>query len=112
MSASFLPEFKVVPVSGGYRGSYRLFEDKPFRLIPGAENHPTAGQALNAAKAYVRERLNPPIRGEITEARDVLGLTQWHAERAAREAARQEEVLGGVIVKSRTVLIERKKVRA
>lgn len=112
MSASFLPEFKVVPVPGGYRGSYRLFEDKPFRLIPGAENHPTAGQALNAAKAYVRERLNPPIRGEITEARHVLGLHQWHEERAAREAARQEEVLGGVIVKSRTVLIERRKVRA
>ncbi|TIN80723.1 hypothetical protein [Mesorhizobium sp.] len=112
MTASFLPEFKVVPVPGGYRGSYRLFEDKPFRLIPGAEQHPTAGQALNAAKAYVRERLNPPIRGEITEARDVLGLHQWHAERAAREAARQEEVLGGVIVKSRTVVIERRKVRA
>lgn len=43
MSASFLPEFKVVPVPGGYRGSYRLFEDKPFRLIPDAEHHPTAG---------------------------------------------------------------------
>ncbi|WP_288142708.1 hypothetical protein [Mesorhizobium sp.] len=48
----------------------------------------------------------------MTEARDVLGLAQWHEERAAREAVRQEEVLGAIIVKGKQVAIERRKVRA
>lgn len=112
MTGDFLPDYWFLPVPGGYRASYRLFADHPFRLIPGAEKFATAGQAIEAAKAYVRERLNPKIRGEVTEARDVLGLTQWHVDRAAREAQSQEAVLGGVIVKSRTVKIERRKVKA
>lgn len=112
MTASFLPEFNAVPVRGGYRGSYRLFDSQPFRFIPGCEPYPTAGRALEAAKDYVRERLNPPIRGEVTEARDVLGIQQWHEQRAARAAAEQEQALGAIVVKGRQVKVERRRERA
>ena len=108
MTGCFLPEFKTVPVRGGYRGSYRLFDSQPFRFIPGCEPYPTATQALTAAKDYVRERLNPPIRGEVTEAKDVLGLSAWHLEKAAQRAAEQEQALGAIVVRGRTVKIERK----
>lgn len=109
MTGDFLPEFNAVPVRGGYRGSYRLFDSQPFRFIPGCEPFMTAGQALNAAKDYVRERLNPPIRCEVTEAKDVLGLAEWHEQRAAREAAQQEQALGAIVVRGRQVKIERRR---
>lgn len=107
MTDSFLPEFKLMPAKGGgYRCTYRLFEGKPFVLIPG-EIKTTAGQALNAAKAYVRLKLNPPIRAEVA-ARDVLGLKQWHEERAARQAEQQEQALGAIIIKGRQIKVERR----
>ncbi|TPK14151.1 hypothetical protein [Mesorhizobium sp. B2-5-11] len=109
MTTSFLPEYNAVPVRGGYRGSYRLFDSQPFRFIPGCEPYPTAGQALTAAKEYVRLRLNPPIRGEVTEAKDVLGLAAWHVEKAAQRAAEQEQALGAIIVKGRQVKVERRR---
>ncbi len=108
MTGCFLPEFNAVPVRGGYRGSYRLFDSQPFRFIPGCEPYPTAGRALEAAKEYVRARLNPPIRAEITEAKDVLGLASWHLEKAAQRAAEQEQALGAVIVRGRQVKVERR----
>jgi hypothetical protein len=107
MSADFLPEFRTVPMpGGGYRGCYRLFVGKPFRLIPG-EAKETAGQALTAAREYVRAKLNPPIRSEIA-VKDVLGVQQWHEERAARQAEQQEQALGAIIVKGRQIKVERK----
>ncbi|MCA0032729.1 hypothetical protein [Mesorhizobium sp. B263B2A] len=109
MSSDFLPEYTAVPVRGGYRGSYRLFCGQPFRFIPGCEPYPTAGRALEAAKEYVRIRLNPPIRSEITEAKDVLGLASWHLEKAAQRAAEQEQALGAIVIRGRSVKIERKR---
>jgi hypothetical protein len=88
MTDGFLPEFKLMPAKGGgYRCTYRLFDGKPFVLIPG-EAKSTAAQALNAAKAYVRAKLNPPIRREIA-VKDVLGIAQWHEQRQrARQSSR------------------------
>lgn len=111
MNGDFLPEFKLVPAkSGGYLCSYRLFDGKPFRLIPG-EAKETAGQALNAAKAYVREKLNPPIRTEQAPEPepDALNVTGWHVDRAARAAEAQERTLGGVISRGKLVVVERRK---
>jgi hypothetical protein len=103
----FLPEFKLMPAKGGgYRCTYRLFDGKPFVLIPG-EAKTTAAQALNAAKAYVRAKLNPPIRREIA-AKDVLGIAQWHEQRAARQAEQQEQALGAIIIKGRQIKVERR----
>jgi hypothetical protein len=106
--SDFLPEYHYLPVPGGYRASYRLFAGSPFRLIPGAEKFASAGQAITAAKEYVRARLNPPIRGEVTEARDVLGLQQWHEEKAAQRAAEQEQALGAIVINGRAVKVERR----
>jgi hypothetical protein len=110
VTGDFLPEFKILPAKGGgYLASYRLFEGKPFRLIPG-EVKETASQALTAAKDYVRSKLNPPIRCEKAEpSADTLGVADWHEQRAARQAEQQEQALGGVIVKGRTVVVERRR---
>jgi hypothetical protein len=110
--SDFLPEYHYLPVLGGYRASYRLFADRPFRLIPGAEKFATASQAITAAKDYVRARLNPPIRGEVTEPCDVLDVRAWHEQKAAQRAAEQEQALGAIIIKGRAVKVERAKVRA
>ncbi|TPN44439.1 hypothetical protein FJ981_27985 [Mesorhizobium sp. B1-1-4] len=108
MTGDFLPEFKIVPAKGGgYLASYRLFDGVPFKLIPG-DVKATAGQALNAAKDYVRQKLNPPIRREIA-AKDVLGVQQWHEARAARQAEQQEQALGAIIVKGKQVKVERRR---
>ena len=107
MTDGFLPEFKVMPAKGGgYLAMYRLFEGKPFVIIPGG-SWDSATKALKAGKEYVRAKLNPPIRAEKAEA-DTLGRTQWHVERAARAAEQQEQALGGIIVKGRAVKIERR----
>ncbi|TPM53258.1 hypothetical protein FJ959_22270 [Mesorhizobium sp. B2-2-4] len=108
MTGDFLPEFKLMPAKGGgYRCTYRLFEGKPFVLIPG-EAKETAGQALNAAKAYVRAKLNPPIRCEAA-VKDALGVAQWHEQRAAHQAEQQEQALGAIIIRGRQVKVERKR---
>jgi hypothetical protein len=107
MTDGFLPEFKIMPAKGGgYLAMYRLFEGKPFVIIPGG-SWESATKALKAGKEYVRAKLNPPIRAEKAEA-DTLGRAQWHEQRAARQAEQQEQALGGVIVKGRTVVVERR----
>jgi hypothetical protein len=107
MTDGFLPEFKLMPAKGGgYRCTYRLFDGKPFVLIPG-EAKDTAAQALNAAKAYVRAKLNPPIRREIA-VKDLLGVAEWHEQRAARQAEQQEQALGAIIIKGRQIKVERR----
>jgi hypothetical protein len=113
MSDDFLPEFKVMQAKcGGYRGMYRLFCGKEFKLIPGAAKA-TASQAMSDVKEYVRLKLNPPIRAEKKAPEpDTLGRAQWHEQRAAVEAERQERVLGAVIIRGKPVAIERRRVRA
>ena len=107
MTGGFLPEFKVMPAKGGgYLALYRLFEGKPFVIIPGG-SWESATKALNAGKEYVRAKLNPPIRAEKAEA-DTLGRSQWHEERAARQAEQQEQALGGIISRGRMIKIERR----
>ncbi|RWF44277.1 MAG: hypothetical protein EOS65_02560 [Mesorhizobium sp.] len=108
MTGDFLPEFKIVPAKGGgYLGSYRLFDGKPFKLIPG-EAKGTASQALNAAKDYVRAKLNPPIRAEQADSDpDIIG--DWYTQRAARQAEQQEAALGAIIVKGKAVRVERRR---
>lgn len=111
MTGDFLPEFKIVPAKGGgYLISYRLFEGKPFKLIPG-EVKKTATQALTAGKAYVRNLLNPPIRAEQAPAHDALDVAGWHEARAARQAEQQEAALGGIIVKGKQVTVERRRAK-
>lgn len=110
MSADFLPEFRTVPMpGGGYRGCYRLFVGKPFRLIPGEANE-TAGQALTAAREYVRAKLNPPIRAEQAPVdADPFGIAAWQEERAGKGAELQEATLGAVIIKGRAITVERRR---
>lgn len=107
MTDGFLPEFKIMPAKGGgYLALYRLFEGKPFVIIPGG-SWDSATKALRAGKDYVRAKLNPPIRAEKLTC-DTLGRAQWHVERAARAAEQQEQTLGGIISRRRLIKIERR----
>lgn len=108
MSRTFLPKAHYLALGGTYRPMFRYYKESPWALVPGAAPCATAGQALAAADAYMEQRLNPTIRSEVTEARDVLGIAQWHEERAARQAEQQEQALGAIIIKGRQIKVERR----
>lgn len=117
MSAApdFLPDYSSMPVNGRYRPLFKLLSTDNWRFVrkDGAPVEcDTAHQAIEAAKECVRQILNPEIRSEKAEAiADVLGVDQWRRERAERTAGDQEAVLGAVIVRGRTVKIERRRAR-
>lgn len=108
--ADFLPEYTYLPIGALYRPAYRLFVGQPLHLVPSVEPCVTVSAAINAAKDYVREKLNPPIRVEHAEmVADVLGVDAWHQERAERRARDQEQVLGAIVIKGRQVKVERRR---
>lgn len=109
MSRTFLPKGHYMPWRGQYRPMFRLYKESPWELVPKCVPCSTAGQAIAAADAYLEAKLNPPIRCEKAEpTADALGVADWHERRAARQAEQQEQALGGVIVKGRTVVVERR----
>lgn len=110
----FLPDYSSMSTASGYRPMYRLFVGANWHVIPQSKvpgYFPTSGQAIEAAKEYVRARLNPVIRSEVAEVIDVLGVEEWRRERAAQAAGNQEAVLGAVIVRGKTVKVERRRAR-
>lgn len=110
MKGDFLPEYTMVPAGALYRPAYRLFVGQPLHLVPGVEPCVSVSAAVNAAKAYVREKLNPPIRVQHADiVTDVLGVDAWHQERAEQRARDQEQVLGAIVVKGRQVKVERRR---
>lgn len=111
----FLPDYSSMSTASGYRPMYRLFVGANWHVIPQSKvpgYFPTAWQAIEAAKEYVRARLNPVIRSEKAEAIvDCLGVDAWRRERAAQAAGDQEAVLGALIVRGKAVKVERRKRR-
>ncbi|WP_379069281.1 hypothetical protein ACHMW4_04115 [Mesorhizobium sp. UC22_110] len=112
----FLPDYSSMPANGRYRPLFKLLSTDNWRFVR-RDGKPievdTARQAIEAAKECVRQILNPEIRAEKAEAiADVLGVEEWRRERAAQAAGDQEAVLGAVIVRGRTVKIERRRARA
>ena len=115
----FLPDYHYLPVRDGYVATYKLFADKPFRMIPGKETFATAYQAIEAAKAYVRQRINSKITSErIEQAAELSEFDAWRRAKAENEQAERERVFGAMprqIVRNcagNEVKVERRKVRA
>lgn len=112
MSGEFLPDYSHMPWNGRYRPLFKLFATERWRYVrkDGAPVEcDTASQAIEAAKACVRRILNPTIYAEkAAVAEDVLGVAQWHEQRAARAAQDQEAALGAIVVKGRQVKVERR----
>lgn len=108
MSRTWLPKSNYMPWAGQYRPTYRWYVEQPFTLVPGGASYATSGQAIEAADQFMAGVLNKQIRAEKPETRDVLGLQQWHEQKAAQRAAEQEQALGAVIVRGRAVKIERR----
>jgi hypothetical protein len=109
---TFLPKASYMPWNGEYRPTYRWYQESPWTLVPGNRRYPTAAQAIAAADEFLAKGLNPPIRAETAEPCDILGLSAWHLEKAAQRAAEQEQALGAIVVKSRMVIVERRRVKA
>mgnify|MGYP001057860441 CR=1 FL=1 len=108
----FLPDYSSMPWNGRYRPLYKLFASDGWRYVR-KDGQPvecdTASQALDAAKDCVKRILNPTIYAERAETvKDVLGVAEWHEQRAARAAVDQEATLGAIIVKGRQVKVERR----
>lgn len=112
----FLPDYSSMPFNGRYRPLFKLFSTDNWKFV--RENgapveRDTAHQAIQAAKDCVRRILNPEIRAEQAEiVEDVLGVEEWRRDRAAQAAGHQEAVLGAVIVRGKTVKVERRRARA
>ena len=111
----FLPDYSSMPVNGRYRPLFKLLSTDNWRFVR-KDGKPieveTAGQAIEAAKECVRQILNPEIRAEKAEAiADVLGVEEWRRARAERTAGDQEAVLGAVIIRGKTVRVERRRAR-
>lgn len=110
MSRTFAPDYGALPTTAGYRPMHTWFVEVKLAVThfdDGPRYYETWLQARNAAKAYVAEIMAKRIRAEKVEP-DVLGLAQWHEQKAAQRAAEQEQALGAVIVRGRTVKIERR----
>ena len=100
-----------MPDMGQYRPMYRWYRENPWRLVPGEARYASAGQAISAAKDWLASRLNCRHAAAPEPANDdPLGVDAWHEQRAATAAEVQEQTLGGIIVKGRQVLVERRKV--
>lgn len=115
MSGDFLPDYSQMPWQGRYRPLFKLMSTDNWRFVR-KDGQPiecdTAHQAIEAAKECVRRILNPEIRAEQAEVvADVLGVEEWRRERAAQAAGDQEAVLGAVIVRGKTVKVERRRAR-
>lgn len=71
MTRQFLPDYRAVPTTGGWRPSFRLFVGEGERLVPykdGPKFFPSREAAVAAAKEHVQRILNPTIRAEKIEA--------------------------------------------
>lgn len=112
MTRTWLPKSHYMPWAGQYRPTYRWYVEQPYALVPGGQSYATASQAIAAADEYLANAMNKQIRGTVTEPCDILGIAQWHLEKAAQRAAEQEQALGAIVVRSRTVIVERRKARA
>ena len=116
MTGDFLPEYKGVPTSKGYRPSYRLFVGEREKLVPyreGPRYFTTLAGAIEASKEYVRAKLNPVIRSEQSEVvADILGVSAWQDEKAAQPARDQIQAFGTIFHKGRPVQVEKRRARA
>ena len=112
MTRTWLPKSHYMPWGGQYRPMYRWYCEAPWALVPGGKSYPTVGQAKAAADDFLAAAMNKQIRGTVTEPCDILGIAQWHLEKAAQRAAEQEQALGAIIIKGKSVTVERRRVRA
>ncbi len=114
----FLPEFKVVPLNGGYAPVFRLFELGEWRYVCDAKTKKkrimqTSSQALQVAREHVKKILNPEIRtidagrsGDDEEAmKDILGVSSWrakkHQAKAEAQIVRNRKTKKAVVVERR-----------
>lgn len=109
---TWFPEAHYMPDMGQYRPTYRWHLEDRWTLVPGRMLYPTAGQAIDAGKAYLIAA-QKPIRAERCEAAaDPLGVSDWQQERAGRAALEQEQALGAIIVRGKQIKVERPGKRA
>lgn len=111
--SDFLPEYTFLPIDDRYRPAYRLFVGSTLHMVPGVEPQDSATKAVAVAKAYVRAKLNPPIRSEQFEAEtDVLGLDEWRLKKAGQAAEEAQATLGSIVVRGREIKVEKRRMTA
>lgn len=111
----WMPEYKSIPCRGRYAGIYRLFEtDSSWLYVREKDDialYDTRSQALSAAKAVVRRIQNPEIRANQPKAKRVKPrkhLFDHVSSKLKEQAEGQQKALGGVIVRGKTAIVERR----
>lgn len=94
----FCPDYRAVSTSHGWRPSYRLFEGQRERLVPyknGPRYFPTADDAREAAREYLRPHLNPPITAyEMPLERELSEVDRWRRRRSELAEAEKRQIFG------------------
>lgn len=116
MPRTFFPKAHYMPLDGGYRALFRWYEESPWTMVPKCAPLPTVTAALNAAEAYMRSHLNPPLQAmEAPPDADVLGIGEWRVQREQEAMAERERVFGSTTLHlrgGRTVAVETRRKRA
>lgn len=97
--SDFLPEYRAVPTSRGWRPSIKRFVGEAEKLVPypgGPRFFPTKDEAEDAAKEYMRVTLNREIKGERSEdhAAELSEIDAWRRAKAEQEQAEKDRVFG------------------
>lgn len=95
MSGDFLPQYKAVPTSTGWRPSYRLFVGEKEKVVPGSPVFPSVAEAVQAAMDYVRVKLNPPILSyAVKPDADELIRQEWREQKVREAEEERVKVFG------------------
>ena len=111
---TLLPEFRAAAWGNGFIGLYRMKEGADWFHVSEKGKRtvfPTARAAREAAKARVRSALDPPAKAAKPAPRAAPILREYRERQLAEQARAQVETTGGVIVRGRSVAVERRKVR-
>lgn len=121
-TGDFLPEYRAVPTSNGWRPSFRRFVGERERLVPfpnGPRYFATKDEARDAAKEYLRGQFNTPVTGCVCETPEHLDeVAEWRQRKEEEAAIEIRRVFGDARpisirdVNGREIAVERKRRRA
>lgn len=115
----YLPEWNQMPINGQYAAIYRFFARSSWSYLRDPQTKQkllfsTAGQAIAAAREFVRKTLNPELRSMTAdepesdpskELAEKLGVNSW---RQSKQEERAENQIIRNRKSKRRVIVERK----
>ena len=89
----YFPETKPLKIGPLWFGAFRMFDKEPWKLVLEGKKRKAfsnATEALSAARAELKSRLNPKIRATeiaVKSVSDALGVEAWLRNKQSAEIA-------------------------